>query len=302
MPEFREFLLSEAAQILTGAHRYEEVVRLLQSAFAKAGGLTATQHFLLGLSFLELKRFTDGAREFRACLEKRGQPTLIPVLAQILTARPHHCLGACLSHCQQPAEAERALLDGLEQEPESKAIRMTLAQVLHGQKRSLEALQCLCVAIEHSHCDPHFWALGAEIALSQPDFLEFAVDWTEQALKNTPETSVLIQHRGEALLLSGDFSNAATFWLKTDYQTNPRCGAALLLCSDSVLPEFACEELALSQALISWYRKLLAVNATAPIQQLHARLDSLATVVPTAVRMLEAAIHEAGRESVQSAA
>jgi tetratricopeptide (TPR) repeat protein len=84
---------------LTAAKRFDEVVRVLTSPLAEMnGGLTASLHFSLGLSHLELRQFREAADQMRQCLAKRSQPGLAPINKEINTAAPHHCLALCLAN------------------------------------------------------------------------------------------------------------------------------------------------------------------------------------------------------------
>ena len=143
------------------------------------------------------------------------------------------------------------------------------------------------------------WRLGAEIALSRADFLEFAGDWTGEAFKALPENPVIAAQRAEALMLTGDTATAAGIWEKIwSSEHEPRTLAALILCETAELktlhaPNAGLDEQATSLAFIAWYQKLIALHAQPVIGKINGQLGKLSPALPTAAQMLEAALSEA---------
>ncbi|HEX7862954.1 MAG TPA: glycosyltransferase [Verrucomicrobiae bacterium] len=299
-PEFREFLLTRAAEILMAPRKFQDVINLFATPLAKAAPFTASQHFLVGIAFLEKKRFEEAAGHFVNCIKKRSQHSMIPAIEEIQKGGPNHCLALCLAQLKQPTEAEKTFRAALTEDPSSTPLRIDFAKFLHQERRAVEALELLCAGVEQSGSDKQFWFLGGQIALSQPEFTAFAKDWTSQAIALSGEDPLLCEQRAEALLLNCEVPEALTFWRKTNHRTSPKCAAALMLCeaiqsAPGTHPGF--EEPALSHAFIEWYRKLIAVNAVEPIQKLHTKLPKLAAQVPTAVKLLREAINTAETET-----
>ena len=102
VPELRETLLTQLCTQLMALRRWDDLARLLNSPLARAGGLTASLHFALGLAHLEQKQFCEAADQMRQCLAKRHQPALAPINKEIHQAGPRHCLALCLDHSASP--------------------------------------------------------------------------------------------------------------------------------------------------------------------------------------------------------
>jgi Tfp pilus assembly protein PilF len=300
VPELRETLLMQAAAHMTAAKRFDEVARVLTSPLAElGGGLTASLHFSLGLAQFELRRFREAADQMRQCLAKRQQPTCTSVNAEIKTAAPHLCLALCLDRAGDPAGAEAAYQAGLAETGLDGSLRREYARWLAGQNRPVEALQQLHQLVTQHDQDLAAWQLGGQIALSRPQFLKFARDWTGEALRRRPEDPLLLAQRAEVLLLSEDLAGALPLWEQLWEQTaQPGALAALILCETvealtTHAPEEGAEEAAVSRAFIQWYRKLLAVKGQKTMVRLNGQTEKLGRALPTAARMLEAAMGEA---------
>jgi tetratricopeptide (TPR) repeat protein len=273
-------------------------VRVLSSPLAKADGLTATLHWLTGLACIELKNFADGAEHMRRCLAKRDKPALSPVNRNILKAGPHHCLALCLAALKQTVAAEKVFRDALKADPKSKSVSFDFARFLAANGRELDALKQLHQLTMADPSDGTLWQYGGQVALSQPDFLEFACDWTGEAVKIFPAHAGIAEQRAQALLLSGRINEALPLWRQLAAGPNPSHRAALLVCEARLnlpiqppAPELAAR---VNQEFVSWYRRLLAANAKKVVNVLNHRMDLLRPVVPGAVKMLEAAMAEAG--------
>jgi hypothetical protein len=147
------------------------------------------------------------------------------------------------------------------------------------------------------------WQLGGHIALSKPEFLEFAVDWTGEAIKLHPHHAAIAEQRATALTLSGKAEEAAALWRKQAVTSNPSHRAALMLCE--TLLDRPCEAVAIeragpvNQAFVSWSRRLLTFNASAVVLGLNQRIDVLRRVVPAAANVLAAALAEANAVPVK---
>jgi hypothetical protein len=140
------------------------------------------------------------------------------------------------------------------------------------------------------------WQLGGQIALSRPEFLEFARDWTQEAMRHVAQDPRIIAQRAEALMLSEDTAGALELWQQVwNELPQPAVLAALILCETvetptTHLPGAGPEAAAVSRAFIRWYQKLLPVKAHRTITRLNEQTDKLSRALPEAGRMLEAAL------------
>ena len=306
VPELREVLLTQFTSHLYKVRKHEEVVRVLGSPLAKIGSLTASLHFALGLSNFELKNYREAADQMRQCLLKRKQPGLSPINTDIHTAAPQHCLALSLANLGDLTGAEKAFQAALSETGRTEDVKMDYAKFLAGQNRQLEALHQLNEIITQNARHATAWRLGGEIALSQPQFLEFARDWTGEAMRNMAEDIAITAQRAEVLLLSGDTASARELWERIytcDHQ--PRALAALILCEATELqlqhaPDDDAQEMVASREFVGWYQKLLATKTQPAIRRLNEQTENLASALPTAAGIIEKALFEA--ENFQTAA
>ncbi len=293
VPELRESLITQLATHLVSARRFSEIAQLLQTPFAKTGGLTASQHFLLGLAHMELKQPAEAAEQMRQCVAKRDRPALSPINADIRKAGPNHCLALSLNALKQPPATESAFLAALADDPASRPVRFDFAKFRVEQGQPLEALKLLNELVAGNPADPQVWQFGAQIALSRTDFLEFARDWTGEAVKHCPDHPGNILQRAEALLLNSDVDSALPLWTKAHSPKNARHLAALVLCeflSGDCHRSFpSADETSVSQEFLKWYRQLIAAGAHGLVNQINEGMDTLRPVVPSFVAMFEAA-------------
>ena len=297
MPEFRESLLTQFTKHLLAAGRFGEVVELWRQPSHQPSGLTASQHFMLGVAQMELKEYASAAEQMRQCLTKRRAPALSPVNTDILKSGPHHCLAVSLAGLGQEAEAERAFRDALGEDAKSGPVRSDFAKFHARSGRPLEALKLANEMVADDGQDIHAWRLGGELALSQPEFLEFAQDWTGEAIKHFPEDSAILLQRAEALMMNQQPALALPFWSRAHSPDSPRRLAALVLCEalqgDCRRHFPPALEKAVSQEFIQWYRRLLKFKAHATVKHINEKLGELQTVLPAAVNTLGAAMKQA---------
>ena len=307
-PELREVLLTQFTCHLYKVRAHDEIVQALNSPLAKQGGLTASLHFALGLAFFELKKFREAADEMRQCLAKRKQPSLAPINTDILTAVPHHCLALSLMKLGDHAGAEKAFKSGLagggdapspksaSGEPPLLQLKLDYAKFLAGQNRQLEALQQLNELVAANARNAAAWRLGGEIALGKSEFLEFARDWTSEAIRQLPEDGVIVAQRAEALLLSQQTTEALPLWMRAiNGERPPRALAAQIICATAVSQPVeklrdAPEEAAVSRAFVDWYRRLVAAGARDTVVHLNSRVEMLRPIVPLAAGVLDGVI------------
>jgi tetratricopeptide (TPR) repeat protein len=299
VPELRETLLMQLCARLTAAKRFDEVVRVLNSPLASlAGGLTASLYFSLGLSHLELRRFSEAADQMRQCLAKRSQRSLAPINKEINTAAPHHCLAMSLFKLGDSTGAEKAFKAGLAENGRTEELKLDYANFLAAQNRPVEALQQLNELVQASARNTVAWRLGGEIALSKPEFLEFARDWTGEAIRQLPDDMVIVAQRAEALLLSQEAAGALPLWDRAvNGERPPRAVAAQILCATAASQpvDGLCgqdEESAVSRAFVGWYRRLAAIGARDAIVGLNSRVEALRPILPSAAGILDGVIAE----------
>jgi GT2 family glycosyltransferase/tetratricopeptide (TPR) repeat protein len=293
VPELRETLLSQLTTHLIAGKDFAGVVKLWQTPLAKTGGMTASHHFGLGLALMELKQPAEAAAQMRQCLAKRAQPALSPVNREILQAGPNHCLALCLSALKEKDAAAQAFAAALSDDPSSRRLRLDFARFQAERGQPLEALRQLNDLVAENPAEAQVWEMGSQIALSRNEFLEFARDWTGEAIKHFPEHPAILRHRAEALLLTQDFECALPLWLKSRPSGSPRSMSAVILCellTDGCRRQLTpSDEPLVSQELLKWYRQLIALHAHSAANQLHERMDAARRIVPGFVRAWEAA-------------
>ena len=299
-PELREMLLTQFSAQLCKLKAYGEVTTLLDSPLAKSGGgLTASLHFVLGLAQFELHKFGDATEQMRQVLRKRTTPSLTPRNADVLSAKPYYCLALSLARLGDAAGAEQAFQQGLAQP--GGDLKLDYAGFLASQNRPVEAIQRLHELVTENAQHAAAWGLGARIALNRPDFLEFALDWTGEAVQQLPEDKALIAQRAEALLLNQNTAAAIEIWARLwNGERNPRFLAALILSeivegSTVHLPDDESESQAASRAFVDWYRKCAAMGARELLARLNGSTEELGRVLPEAARMIEAALAQVQR-------
>jgi glycosyltransferase involved in cell wall biosynthesis/2-polyprenyl-3-methyl-5-hydroxy-6-metoxy-1,4-benzoquinol methylase/tetratricopeptide (TPR) repeat protein/GT2 family glycosyltransferase len=294
VPELRESLLTQMATHLLAARRFTEITELCQSSLARATGLTASLHFMLGLAQMELKKPAEAVEQMRQCLAKRSRPALSPVSKSILRGGPNHCLALCLAALKKPAEAGEAFRAALADDPVAPGIRFDFARFLAGQGDAVEALKLLHALATGDPRQIHVWQFGGQIALGRPEFLEFAHHWTTQAVGHYPEDTRLLLQHAEALLLGQNAERALPLWLKAHARKSTRHLAAIVLCEIATGVSghriSSAEEPAISQEFIKWYRQLIRFGAAVLVRQISSQLPALRCVLPSAAVALENAL------------
>ncbi|HUA69281.1 MAG TPA: glycosyltransferase [Candidatus Saccharimonadales bacterium] len=304
VPELREVLLTQITCHLYKVQAHNEIVQTLNSPLAKQGGLTASLHFALGLAHFEIKQFRETAEHMRQCLAKRGQPTFAPLNTDILTAAPYHCLAFSLAKLGDNTEAEKTFQAGLREKSRVEELRLAYAKFLAEQKRPVEALHQLHEIVKLRPQQAAAWRLGGEIALSKPDFLEFARDWTSEAIRNLPDDGVIVAQRAEVLLLNQDISAALPMWTRAiNGQRPPHALAARIICATASSqpvegPQDQTEETAVSRAFVNWYRRLVTVGARDTVFRLNSQVEILRPILPSAATVLDGVIANMRKSAV----
>jgi tetratricopeptide (TPR) repeat protein len=295
-PELREVLLTQFTSHLYKVRRHQDVVEVLDSPLARSAGLTASLHLALGLSQFELGNYADAAEQMRQCLAKRTLPALSPINTDILTAMPSHCLALALAKMNDVNGAERAFQAAMAEPGKIESVKLDYAKFLAGTNRVVDALHKLHELVAVNCSDAVLWRTGGEIALSRPDFLKFAIDWTGEAMRYVGSDPAIVMQRAETLMLSGNITGAGELWEQIwNKGQQPRALAALILCQtvDSQItygPDDGAQETAVSREFIAWYQRLLAMRAMTVANSINEQLDKLSRTLPTAAKRIESAL------------
>jgi tetratricopeptide (TPR) repeat protein len=297
VPELRETLLTQLSNHLLKARRFAEIVQLWQQPFPRATAMTASQHFMLGLAHLELKQPAEVAEQMRQCVAKRRQPVLSPINQEILKAGPNHCLALALSALEQPAAAAEAFRTALADDPQSRTLRFDVAKFQFRQNQPVEALTLLNQLAQENPAEIQVWQLGGQIALGQPEYLEFAQNWTSEALKHFAEQPAIVLQHAEALLLNQQVETALPFWIRAHTPNSARHLAAIALCefiAGETARQFAPnDEKVVSAEFLKWYRQLIKCSANSLVGQINEKLEDLRATLPSAASILATAMKQA---------
>ena len=296
LPEVRERLLTIYGVHALKAELFGEVLDVMTSRLAADAGPTASMHFLAAVALMRMKRPAEAMPHLEACLAKRDAPTLTPPCHQVFKAGPHHLLAQCGAAIGENEKAEMHFNRALAIEPEAPGLVHDYAHFLHRTDRSLEALQTLHGLMAKGINDENLWHLGSFISASKPEFAEFSVDWTEEAVKHFPQHAGIRALRGEALLKAGRFSEALPFFQNSVHAQEPSARSAVLICQFAegqtpalALPE---DEAQLSVEFVNWYWRLLAARSMEALKKVNARIDVLRAILPKAAAMLEQALQD----------
>ncbi|MEW6304181.1 MAG: glycosyltransferase family 29 protein [Verrucomicrobiota bacterium] len=291
-PELRETLLTQFTTQLMAVRRFEELVQVLNSPLALSqSGLTATHHFTLGLACMELKQPAHAVEAFRRCLATRQQRSLAPINKEVHKAGPRHCLAVCLADLGRIDEARQEFAGARLEDPQSCSVLFDFARFEAQHGRPVESLRLLHALIELEPGREAAWLFGGQIALSRPDYYEFAADWTAEAVRHHPANAALARQRAEALLLNQDAPAALDWWRRPQVVAKAHDRAALLWCElgagQPLTPLAPGQETVVSRELLNWYRRLVEANAARLVEQIHGRLPDLGRVAPSAAGALE---------------
>jgi hypothetical protein len=180
----------------------------------------------------------------------------------------------------------------MQEDPRSRPVRFDYARFHFSQDRPIEALKLLHELIGEKPDEAAVWELGGQIALSKLDYLEFAGDWTGEAMKQFPDHPMIIAQRAEVLLLNQQIAESLALWRKLPAPQSPRQIAAIVLCEilgsglNGVMKDV--DETVVSQEFIQWYRRLVQAGAEILIRGLNQRMDQVRRVLPRAGQMLAA--------------
>ena len=298
VPEMRDMLLTQMTGRLVDANLPEEVVQVLTSPLANRGGLNATLHFSLALTYVKLHKYADAERHFRECLSLRDQPSLSPINPEIRKSGPRYCLAVCLGHQGKKQAAIEMYQEALREEPDSRQIRFDLARALADIGEFGDALQLLHGLVIQDPKDATVWQFGGILVLKHPELLEVAVDWTTEAVGNLAGNSDVLAQNAEALLLSGKPALALPLWQQSGVSTASRKAAGILCqlaLGEDVRPVETGEE-EVSREFIRWYQRILQYGRTDVAVSLNQAMSKLEIALPTAGRVLRTAMAEADQQ------
>jgi GT2 family glycosyltransferase/glycosyltransferase involved in cell wall biosynthesis len=298
VPELREALLTQFTCHLYKVRAQDEIVRALNSPLARNGGLTASLHFALGLAHFELKQYRDAAEQMRQCIAKRKQTALSPINTDIHTAAPNHCLALSLVQLGDKIGAAKAFEAALTEKGRVEDVKLDYAKFL-ARQNPVDALHKLHEIVAQNAANAAAWRFGGELALQRAEYLEFACDWTSEAIRCLPDDPVILAQRAEVLLLSEQTAAAKPLWERVcNGARPPHALAAIILCAaaeSEPMPETrdSTEETAASKAFLGWYQRLIGAGARETILLLNSRVDELKESLPTAAQLLSIAMEEA---------
>ena len=290
-PELKESLYTQFATHFIGQKQFNDAIDILTVAQAREGDLTASMHFLKGLAYIETKQFQEGLEQMRSCLAKRDRPALTPIHPEIRKAGPAHCVAICLRQLNQLGDVAKYYQQALHDAPKATAVRVEFAEFEAQRGDFVAALTALHHGVEVDPASLPIWKLGGEIALRQPSTLEFAVDWTGEAVKFMPDFPEVKRLRAEALLLAGQASEAAPLWqeLLPDGIASTRAAAIMAAVAGDrvVTADRPADELEVSREFVKWYRKLIQFQAESTVMRINGRLPQLFAVLPSAAQFVQ---------------
>ena len=298
VPESREMLLTQYSTQLIVQRRFDEIIRVLTSPLARAGGLTASLHFALGLAHLELKQPREAADQMRQCLIKRDRPSLATINPEIHKAGPHHCLGLGLAQLGETNAAAEEFCLAIKDDPQSRPARFDYARLLAFLDKPTDALNLLFELANQKPDDLAVWLQGGQIVLSRPEFLEVALDWTAEANRHHPQDQAILRQRAEALTLGNRCEEALPLWRQLRPESDPAMAAVLVLCetaaNDDQFSPPSHLEAQISREFLKWYQRLIQYNSQASVEAINARIDSLQSRLPSVAKVLQEAFAQAG--------
>jgi len=286
-PEFRETLLVQYVTQLIRGGCFHQVLQLFQTPPGQAANGNASLHFLRGMAALKLSRWTEAAEQMKRCLERRHAPSVTTVYPEIRTVAPRHCLAMALMRAQQPDAAARAFEAALAEAPDHFAVRFDYASFLFANGQDVAALEHLHQLTQAKPSDATVWQSGGKVALSRPEYLDVALDWTAAAVAQCPADSLIALQRAEALLLAGRSDEARPLWKRFHDPLEPRHVAALVICE--VLAGEVRGGIALAGAdaeVLAWFKRFAEIGNEAGIRALQENLERLRPRCPAAANHL----------------
>lgn len=299
-PELREVLLTQFASHLLTLQLHQEVINLFNDRAVAPKARTASQHFIMGLAHSALKNWEPCVTHLQQCLNLRNQPALTPVHHDIRSATPAHCLAHALRKLGRKAEARKAYEQAVHDDPLNEAARVEFAAFQAEEGQIIPALTLLHEGIQQNPQQAKVWEAGGALSLRQRDTLEFALDWSSEALKHLPEHPNLQRQRAETLLLNGHVHEALPLWSEVSRSNDAASSSGLILCrlfaGEPLSPLAPDREVAVSQEVIRRYRQSVELGLDGWVHALHQRVGTLRQTLPSAARLIDQVVAESGPE------
>ena len=298
--ELREVLLTQYASHLLTLKQNEDVVTIFNDQAILPKDRTASHYFIQGLAESALQRWEACATSLQQCLKLRSQPALTPIHQDIRGGTPGHCLAHALRKLGRTADANKAYEQSLQDAPLNEAARVEFAAFQAESGQIIPALTLLHEGVQKNANQPKVWEVGTAISLRHKDTLEFALDWSGEALKHLPDNPILKRQRAETLLLNGHVHEALPLWSQAAQSSDAAAASGLILCRlfageslQSLPPDY---ERAVSQDVIRRYRDSVELGLDDWVEALHQRLKPLHQALPSAARLIQQVVTETDPE------
>ena len=298
--ELREVLLTQYASHLLTLKQNEDVVTIFNDQAILPKDRTASHYFIQGLAESALQRWEACATSLQQCLKLRNQPALTPIHQDIRGGTPGHCLAHALRKLGRTADANKAYEQSLQDAPLNEAARVEFAAFQAESGQIIPALTLLHEGVQKNANQPKVWEVGTAISLRHKDTLEFALDWSGEALKHLPDNPILKRQRAETLLLNGHVHEALPLWSQAAQSSDAAAASGLILCRlfageslQSLPPDY---ERAVSQDVIRRYRDSVELGLDDWVEALHQRLKPLHQALPSAARLIQQVVTETDPE------
>ncbi len=190
----------------------------------------------------------------------------------------------------------------LKEDPTAGSVRFDFARFLASTGQEVEALKWVHQLMAEDPTDVRVWRLGGDVALQKPDFIEFALDWTGEAVKTQSRHGALLEQRATALLLADHAADAWPIWQRlTENSPSPASApswAARAICEaaaggTAAAPPTGVSSAAIDSEFLAWYRRLLKWNASTTVGEINRRIEHWRAFAPKTAQMLESALAEA---------
>ena len=207
------------------------------------------------------------------------------------SATSAHCMAHALRKLGRKVEAKNAYEQALHDDPLNESARVEFAVFEAEEGQIVPALTLLHAGIQLNPMQARVWETGGALSLRQRDTLEFALDWSGEALKHLPDHPTLQRQRAEILLLNGHAHEALPLWCEMSRPNDADSSSGLILCrlfageSQSAVPPD--REMAVSQDLIRRYRQSVEMGLDGWVHALHQRVDTLRKTLPSAARFID---------------
>ncbi|MCF7707634.1 MAG: glycosyltransferase [Verrucomicrobia bacterium] len=301
-PELREVMLTQFCGYLANLRRYSEIPEVLGSELARTQEFTASLHYILGLAYFNLGKFSAALEEVETCMAKKNRQTMSPQINEVRGIEPLLIRANCLALLKRYEEAGKAFRVALEHDERSRSARFDYARFLASRRQTGEALRLLIELVSEGAGELPVWDIGARIALTDRRYTAYALDWTAEAVNVFPHERIVIRQRAEALLLNDMPEQAFTWYRKLKYPLDSTSEAGLLVCGFVVDDEEVCSDVKTDRVLnaefAAWYKRLVQFGARTTIKKLNSRMHAVADILPLTGPLLRNAAAQAQASTV----